>query len=169
MIRIFPVAASGDPKYSDDFAKPRQAGRTHEGIDIFAAPGTPVFAVQDGGVRTELDPRGGIVVWLIGTDARHYYYAHLSAVEGPMPRAVNVGDVIGRVGSTGNAAGTSPHLHFQIHGIDGAIVNPFPELLGFLPVDSPRTLPSSPSSARLNSAAGFGVVLLVLLLLSSKR
>lgn len=168
MIRIFPVAASGDPKYSDDFATPRDGGRTHEGIDIFAAAGTPVFAVQAGGVRTELDPRGGLVVWLLGTDARHYYYAHLQSVEGPMPRAVAVGDVIGRVGSTGNAAGKSPHLHFQIHTVTGETLNPFPELLGFLPVDSRS--PSSPSSPRsLNSAAGFGVVLLVLLLLSSKR
>lgn len=164
MLRIFPVAASGDPKYSDTFGAARGGGgRQHQGTDIFAARGTPVFAVQEGVVGTATDPLGGTVVNLTATDGRQYYYAHLASVEGAFPRAVNFGDVIGYVGSSGNASGTAPHLHFQIYNFDGAPLNPFPELLGFLPVNRPRTL-----AQQLNSPIGLGAVLLLLLLLSRR-
>lgn len=169
-LRFFPVAASGRPKYSDDYLAPRGPARAHGGIDIFATQGTPIFAVQDGLVRTGLEPLGGIVLYLQGADGRTYFYAHLERAEGVLPRAVKAGDVIGYVGSTGNAAGTPPHLHFQITQADGLVTNPFPELLGFLPVDRrSSSRRSSSSSLHLNSSTGFAVVVLILLALASKK
>jgi murein DD-endopeptidase MepM/ murein hydrolase activator NlpD len=140
-LRVFPVDRSGRPTFTDDFGAPR-TGHEHQGTDIFAAAGTPVLAVNDGNARAELDPKGGQVIYL-RTPAGHYYYAHLSAYEGTFPRAVRAGDVMGRVGTTGNAAGTSPHLHFEIHE-GGVTLNPFPELTAARLLSSTPPLSDSP-------------------------
>lgn len=126
---VFPV---GDPHdFIDSWGFPRAGGRSHEGTDIFAERGTPLFAVEDGIlVRVGNDRLGGIKLWLVGESGTHYYYAHLESyalgvTEGVV---VDAGDVIGYVGDTGDAKGTPPHLHFQLHPFGAEPVNPFPLL-----------------------------------------
>jgi murein DD-endopeptidase MepM/ murein hydrolase activator NlpD len=126
---LFPVDAAARPTFRDDFAAARSGGRTHAGIDIFAAEGSRVFAVAPGWVRFAENALGGHVAHLVTDDATWFYYAHLSAFEGAA-RRVKAGDVIGYVGKTGNAALTAPHLHFEVHPQGGAPVNPYPLLLG---------------------------------------
>jgi peptidoglycan LD-endopeptidase LytH len=115
----------------DSFGQPRGHGRHHEGIDIFAARGTDVHAVSGGTVvRGFDDPLGGVVVRIEGEDGRYYYYAHLepgSTGQIHVGQEVRAGEVIGRVGTSGNAAGGSPHLHFQVRE-DGDWIDPYPFL-----------------------------------------
>lgn len=163
MIRVFPVSSSGAPHYGDDFGYVRPgASRGHGGIDIFAAEGTPILAVDDGSVEFREDPIGGHAFYLHAADGVVYYGAHLSAYEG-QGRAVRAGDVVGYVGQTGNARGTSPHLHFEAHPAGGAGVDPFAELAALLPPSSgpaaSRRAPASGdgSSSRSRSRSGAGV------------
>jgi Peptidase family M23 len=125
---VFPVL--GAYTYSNDWLAPR-IGHLHQGIDIFAAMGTPLVAVQDGTVDTLSDyGLGGISLHVTNEYGDYFYYAHLSAyapgVQEGMP--VRAGDVIGYVGNTGDAATTPPHLHFEIHPAGGPAVNAFPYL-----------------------------------------
>jgi murein DD-endopeptidase MepM/ murein hydrolase activator NlpD len=90
----------------------------HDAIDIMAARGTPVVAVNDGEVVKLFDSvRGGLTVYQFGPQQKVvYYYAHLDRyapglAEGQM---LHRGDPIGFVGSTGNASADAPHLHFEI-------------------------------------------------------
>lgn len=117
-----------DAALTDTFGAARAGGRVHEGIDIFADRGTPVHAVASGTVVGGFSNRlGGTVVRIEGDDGRYYYYAHLVAdsVRGLRPgQHVAAGEVIGQVGNTGDAAGTSPHLHLQIRE-NGEWINPY--------------------------------------------
>lgn len=106
----------------------------HHGTDIFAEAGTSVRAVEEGYARIANDPKGGKVVYLKSTDGkREYYYAHLQdwgPLEGLAPddEAFAMENApLGSVGTTGNAAGTDPHLHIQMR-VDGAQVDPYPYL-----------------------------------------
>jgi murein DD-endopeptidase MepM/ murein hydrolase activator NlpD len=108
---------------------PRDRGRQHEGQDIFAARGTPVYSATAGIVIREGDAGiGGNAVSVLGAGGRVYYYAHLSRFAD-----LQVGDpvtpdtIIGYVGNTGNARATPPHLHFGVYARGGAI-NPLPLL-----------------------------------------
>jgi murein DD-endopeptidase MepM/ murein hydrolase activator NlpD len=137
---VFPVY--GTASFGDSFGAPRPdvAGGWHHGEDIFAAAGTPLLAVTDGTLHTiGFNRIGGYRLWLRDAEGDEFYYAHLSAysplaVEG---RSVEAGDVIGFVGSTGDADGGAPHLHFEIHpasmaglGYDG-VVAPYSILLAW--------------------------------------
>jgi murein DD-endopeptidase MepM/ murein hydrolase activator NlpD len=133
MIRVFPVAAEGQPTFTDDFGAARPAGRKHQGNDIFAAEGTPVVAVDDGALRFAEDPIGGHAFYLRAGDGTVYYGAHLTAYEGQGPRSAAAGEVIGYVGHTGNAATTAPHLHFEVHPAGGVAVDPYRLLVGLTP------------------------------------
>lgn len=124
---VFPV--KGASRFTDDFHKPRSGGRTHEGIDIFAARGTPVVAVDTGILRFQQNTLGGNAATVKTADGSSYYYAHLDSYEGESPRSVFPGMVIGYLGDTGNAKGTSPHLHFQISLKDEGTINPYAELM----------------------------------------
>lgn len=120
---MFPVV--GPNEYIDSWGFPRSGGRRHKGTDIMAAAGTPVVAVRDGVVTSGSSSLGGITLWLEADDGTRYYYAHLQSVEIGSGQ-VTTGQVIGYVGSTGNASASAPHLHFEIHRPEA--VNPYPEL-----------------------------------------
>lgn len=119
----FPVA--GGHAYASTFGAPRR-GHTHQGNDIFGAKGTPLVAVTSGSVRRRSGGIGGLAVWLNGRDGNCYYYAHLNGFAAT--GSVSAGTVIGYLGDTGNARGTSPHLHFEIHPGCGRAVDPYPIL-----------------------------------------
>lgn len=110
--------------FTNDFGDPRSGGRVHAGIDVFAATGTPLFAVKSGSVSFAQEGAGGNAAYLSGSDGNTYYYAHLSSYAGSS-RSVSQGEVIGYVGQTGNAS--APHLHFEIR-TPGGIVNPYASL-----------------------------------------
>jgi len=97
-----------------------EGGHTHQGVDIGAATGTPIVATFDGNAVSNSSDAGGMAVEVYGAGG-YSYNAHLSAY-GKLG-TVEVGDVIGYVGATGNATG--PHLHFEWHPADGDAVDPF--------------------------------------------
>lgn len=153
-LRIFPVA--GGAGFTNDWAEPRSGGRSHLGNDLFAPEGTPLLAVDDGEIRFGTDPLGGNIANLYANDGTRYYYAHLIGFEGGR-RMVRAGDVIGYLGRTGNAVGTSPHVHFEVHPGGGAAVNPYSPLM--VSRRLPRLQPSSPSRFTAAFAAlGAGIL-----------
>ena len=110
------------------FGDPRDAGRRqHEGIDIFMPRNTPVVAVASGRAVARSTPRGGNVVWL-RTPGKSYYYAHLEKAAFSGARRVEVGEVLGYVGNSGNARTTPPHLHFGVYRRGRGAVDPLPRL-----------------------------------------
>ncbi|MDQ3679622.1 MAG: M23 family metallopeptidase [Actinomycetota bacterium] len=129
----FPVA--GPHTFTDTFGAPRMFGTAfahlHQGTDIFATEGTPLAAIERGVlIRVGSDTLGGTKLWLVGATGTRYYYAHLSAfapgvTEG---KVVQAGEIVGFVGRTGNAQGTSAHLHFEVHPDGGPAINPYPLL-----------------------------------------
>lgn len=113
----------------DTWHAARGNGRRHEGIDIFAARGTPVRAATEGIVtRIGSNRLGGKVVWIAGPGGQRHYYAHLDAY-GTIEtgQRIQAGTIVGYVGNTGNARRTPPHLHYGIYTGFGPI-NPFPLL-----------------------------------------
>jgi murein DD-endopeptidase MepM/ murein hydrolase activator NlpD len=159
MLEVFPVDASGRPRFSHDWGAPRSGGRTHEGTDIFAPEGTPVLAVVGGTVRSGVSTLGGTFAHLTGDDGRRYYFAHLAAFTGESPRKVRAGEQIGEVGNTGNAIGLPHHLHFEIREGDIAL-DPYPELMALAPGRPAPALPPSLStvgSSAVSPLLGLGV------------
>ena len=117
-----PVA--GPVEFVDSWGFRRSGGRRHQGVDMLAAHGTPVVAPVDGTVTTRDNRMGGLSYHLVAADGTYYYGAHLSAYGATGP--VTAGTVIGYVGDTGNARGTS-HLHFEMHpgGEGSEAVDPY--------------------------------------------
>ena len=137
---VFPVY--GPSSFTDTFqaARAHVSGGWHHGDDIFAPLGAPVLACASGTVfSVGWNGVGGNRLWLRDGQGNLFYYAHLSAFT-PLAingNKVNAGDVLGFVGNTGDAQGTPPHLHFEIHplgllglGYDG-VVNPTSYLLAW--------------------------------------
>lgn len=110
------------------FGAPRDGGaRSHEGIDIAAPRGTAVVSIGTGVITRRGDAgRCGLRVAVKHSDGAESIYCHLNAI-GPLHtgQAVYPGSLLGWVGTTGNATGTTPHLHFEIHR-SGRAVNPAP-------------------------------------------
>ena len=124
---VFPVL--GPCWFSDTWQAPRSGGRHHEGVDIIAKSGTPIYAVTNGTItRVFLDhpgSLGGNAVRLTASDGTYFHYAHLSAFAdgAALGATVVAGQVIGYVGSTGSSS--SPHLHFEYHPGGGVASNPY--------------------------------------------
>ena len=122
----FPTVSSA--RYSDDYGNWRSGGRRHRATDLFAAAGSPVYAARGGRVvwmpRSEY-PGSGFSLWIRDNVGHTFAYYHLGPAGGSLRQAVAAGittgswirrgQLIGRVGTSGNAAGGSPHLHFEIH------------------------------------------------------
>jgi len=129
---------------SPTFADARGAGRTHEALDIMAPAGTPVLAVADGHVEKLFDSKqGGLTIYQFEPGGKYaYYYAHLERYAPGLAERQQVrrGEVIGYVGSTGNADPAAPHLHFAIFALgpdrrwwEGTAIDPYPLLSGRSP------------------------------------
>jgi septal ring factor EnvC (AmiA/AmiB activator) len=111
--------------FGDSFGAPRSGGRRHQGVDMMAPRGSSVVATVSGSISHSTSNLGGNQVWLHGNDGNTYFYAHLDSYVGP-PRSVSLGELIGRIGDTGNARGGPTHLHFEIHPGGGSAVDPYP-------------------------------------------
>jgi len=114
----------GGATLMNDWGFPRSGGRFHEGNDLFASRGTPAVATVSGEVVQTTGKIGGNQVKLFGDDGVSYYYTHLDGFG--EAGQVDAGTVIGYVGTSGNAAGGTPHVHFEIHPGGGAAINPYP-------------------------------------------
>jgi murein DD-endopeptidase MepM/ murein hydrolase activator NlpD len=130
---VFPVA---DPhQFIDSFGFPRMVGTPdqhwHEGTDIMAPAGTELYATERG-ILTQVGTNslGGITLWLKGESGTYYYYAHLSRYAEGVHKGlvVEAGQLVGYVGTTGNAAGGPAHVHFEVHPDGGKAVDPYPLL-----------------------------------------
>jgi murein DD-endopeptidase MepM/ murein hydrolase activator NlpD len=100
------------------FDEARSGGRRHEALDILSPRNTPVLAVEDGTIaRLFTSKAGGITVYQFDPTSRFaYYYAHLQKYADGLKDGDRVkrGQVLGYVGTTGNAPPETPHLHFAI-------------------------------------------------------
>ncbi len=113
-----PVQGIKKEDLRDNFNEMRGGSRRHEAIDVLAPRNTPVLAVEDGKIaRLFLSEAGGITIYQFDpTENYVYYYAHLERYAEDLKEGASVrrGDVIGYVGTTGNAPRDTPHLHFAI-------------------------------------------------------
>lgn len=138
---LLPVQGIRPEQLQNTFDDSRSGGRVHEAIDIMAPRNTPVLAVEDGKIaKLFTSKQGGLTIYQFDpTETYAYYYAHLEKYADGIEegRALRRGQVVGYVGSSGNAKPDGPHLHFAIFRLtpekrwwDGAPVNPFPVLGG---------------------------------------
>jgi murein DD-endopeptidase MepM/ murein hydrolase activator NlpD len=126
---LVPVEGVRRKQIADTWHAARGNGRLHEGSDIFAREGTPIYSATEGYVISKgQNTLGGNAVFVIGPGGRRYYYAHLENYSD-----IEVGDyvtpktILGFVGTTGNAKGTPAHLHFGVYTSSGP-VDPLPLL-----------------------------------------
>jgi len=137
---IVPVAGVAVSQLQDSFDEGRDEGRVHRALDILAPRGTPVLSADDGRIlRVRPNKLGGNTVYATDPQGRVvYYYAHLDAYQPGLTEGATIarGDVLGIVGTTGNAPKDTPHLHFQVMRMpadgkywDGEAINPYPLFL----------------------------------------
>jgi peptidoglycan LD-endopeptidase LytH len=121
-----PVA--GAVSFTDSWGAPRSGGRSHKGVDMIAARGTPIVAIYSGKIsRFSNSSLGGKSIYFSSDAGDRYYYAHLDDfADVGTGQHVEAGTVIGYNGSTGNAPDYLPHLHFEYHPGGGSAVNPYP-------------------------------------------
>jgi peptidoglycan LD-endopeptidase LytH len=112
-------------KFTNDWGAARSGGRSHEGTDMLAPRGTPIYAPVDGTVRFDTSSRGGNSFYLDTPGGLQLFGAHLDSYG--TSGKVDSGTIIGYVGDTGNARGTT-HLHFEIHPTKRSKTNPYPIL-----------------------------------------
>ncbi len=116
---MVPVEGVRPEKLSDTYWQDRDGGaRAHQALDILAKRGTPVLAADTGMVlRLSRNTLGGITIYATDPEKRFvFYYAHLDHYADGLfeGKPVAQGEVIGYVGTTGNAPKNTPHLHFQV-------------------------------------------------------
>ena len=111
--------------FIDTWGYARSAGRTHKGTDMIARRGSIIVAMRAGTIRMNWHSLGGRQVYVHGVDGITYYYAHLSGYPGGLSNGqrVSQGQVIGYVGSSGNATTNVLHLGMIV---GGRYVNPYP-------------------------------------------
>lgn len=137
---LVPVQGIRYSALSDNYGQPRGKERAHEALDIMAPRGTPVLAAADGKVVKLFNSKpGGITLYEFDLGEKYaYYYAHLDRYADGIKEGMQVkrGELLGYVGSTGNADPNAPHLHFAVVRLTpekqwwkGTPVNPYP-LLG---------------------------------------
>lgn len=126
-----PVAGVAPEDLGDTWGDARSGGREHQGIDIFARRRTPVRATTRGIVaRRGENLLGGRTVTILGPGGWRHYYAHLESYAGHAEGdRIGRGEVIGFVGTSGNAPADAPHLHYGIYTRDGPL-NPYLLLAG---------------------------------------
>jgi murein DD-endopeptidase MepM/ murein hydrolase activator NlpD len=141
---LIPVADISASQLRDTFYEGRGTMRRHEAIDILAPMGTHVFAVADGKiVKLFNSKQGGLTIYQFDTNEKlTFYYAHLNGYATNVKEGLVVkrGDLLGYVGTSGNANHKTPHLHFAIFELSpeklwwkGYSVNPYPLLGGRKP------------------------------------
>lgn len=134
-----PVKGASRGDLRDSFNDARDGARAHEALDMLAPRNTPVLAVEDGKiVKLFFSKAGGITIYQFDPSSRFvYYYAHLEKYADGLAEGNTVqrGQVIGYVGTTGNAPKDTPHLHFAIFQLDekkewwkGTPLDPYPIL-----------------------------------------
>jgi murein DD-endopeptidase MepM/ murein hydrolase activator NlpD len=137
-----PIAALRASDILDTFYQKRE-GHIHEATDIMSPRGTPVLAVDAGSIRKLFTSKaGGLTIYQFDpTEVYCYYYAHLDRYADGLSEGMTVqrGQLIGYVGSTGNASPAAPHLHFAIFLLgpekrwwEGKAINPYPLLIDSL-------------------------------------
>ena len=140
----FPLEGVRRSDVLDTFNAPRPNGGRHEATDIMAPRGTPIHAVADGKIaKLFLSKPGGNTIYEFDPAGEYcFYYAHLDRYAAGLHEGMGVkkGDVIGYVGSTGDASPNAPHLHFAIfklgpekHWWQGTAINPYPYLMAHFP------------------------------------
>ena len=133
---MVPVHGFSRDGLRDSYSALRDKVRSHRAIDLLTGVGTPVLAADDEIIgRLATTPLGGIIIYGSDLTAQFvYYYAHLLGYRSGLAVGDTVarGDVIGYVGTTGNASPDEPHLHFQVmkRGAgrawwDGPPINPY--------------------------------------------
>ena len=132
------LVSLSDRDLTDTFTQSRGGGRRqHEALDILAPRRTPVRAVEGGKIVKLFNSKlGGLTIYQFDPSERFcYYYAHLDGYASGVTegRSVSRGDVIGYVGTTGNAPPETPHLHFAVfllgpdrHWWEGTAIDPYP-------------------------------------------
>jgi len=136
---LIPVKGVNASALQDTFDDARALGRRHDAIDIMAPRGTEVHAVDDGTIAKLFTSKaGGLTIYQFDpTQTFSYYYAHLDRYVAGLAehQPISRGQLLGYVGSTGNASENAPHLHFAIArlGTDhawwkGDAINPYPLL-----------------------------------------
>jgi murein DD-endopeptidase MepM/ murein hydrolase activator NlpD len=134
---MVPIEGGEPSQLTDTYHESRSGGRIHMATDIMAMRGTPVLAAANGRIiKLANGGAGGITIYVADASGRYLqYYAHLmgyapNVIEG---LAVREGDVIGFVGTTGNAPPNAPHLHFQVMRSDANYWNGTPiDVRGFM-------------------------------------
>jgi murein DD-endopeptidase MepM/ murein hydrolase activator NlpD len=132
-----PVEGVAARELKDTFTDRRGKDRPHDAIDIMAPAGTPVRAAGPGKVvKLFTSERGGITVYQFEPgETFGYYYAHLQRYAPGLKegQVLARGDLVGYVGSTGNASPGAPHLHFAVYELgpekrwwEGRPINPYP-------------------------------------------
>jgi murein DD-endopeptidase MepM/ murein hydrolase activator NlpD len=133
---LLPVAGVATSALTDSYRDARGGGRVHEALDIMAPRNTPVLAADDGKVaKLFYSVRGGNTIYEFDpSETFSYYYAHLDRYADGLHEGdpIHRGQLIGYVGSTGDADASAPHLHFAIFQLDaekrwwkGSPINPF--------------------------------------------
>ena len=126
-ISAFP--SQGRCSFVDSWHEPRSGGRLHIGVDIIGPKGLALYAVTDGTITKMYgadSKMSGNALRLTAADGTYFFYAHLDSFASGIAvgTPVRAGQIIGYMGSTGNAGNS--HLHFEVHPAGGEAVNPYP-------------------------------------------
>ncbi len=168
---VFPI--EGSVRYRDDFGATRSGGRQHKGNDLFAAKMQRILAARTGivtFVRHDTSSNAGNMLVLRDPEGWEYWYMHINNdspgtddgrnerrwafVEGIQEGSrVVAGQHLGFVGDSGNAEGTNPHLHFELHRPGGEVVNPNESLL-----TAPRVSAALGRAVALHPGGGYYVL-----------